>query len=76
MGAKTVVGIDPGVRTGCKIAVVDHTGKFLVDTVIYPHPPQNAKVESAKIIDAIIEQFQVEFIAIVMGHLVGKHSSF
>lgn len=67
LGAKTVVGIDPGVRTGCKIAVVDHTGKFLVDTVIYPHPPQNAKVESAKIIDAIIEQFQVEFIAIGNG---------
>lgn len=67
LGAKTVLGIDPGVRTGCKIAVVDYTGKFLVDTVIYPFPPQNAKVESAKIIDAIIEQFKVEFIAIGNG---------
>lgn len=67
LGAKTVVGVDPGVRTGCKIAVVDHTGKFLVDTVIYPHPPQNNKIESAKIMEAIIEQFNVEFIAIGNG---------
>lgn len=67
LGAKTVVGVDPGVRTGCKIAVVDHTGKFLVDTVIYPFPPQNAKAEAAKMMDAIIEQFNVEFVAIGNG---------
>ncbi|EQC48432.1 Tex-like protein N-terminal domain protein [Bacteriovorax sp. BSW11_IV] len=67
LGPKAVIGLDPGVRTGVKVAVVDNTGKFLVDTVVYPHPPQNNKKESAQIIDAIIEQFKVEYIAIGNG---------
>ena len=40
-GQLAVLGIDPGIRTGCKIAVVDETGKFLDHTVIYPHRPKN-----------------------------------
>ena len=36
----TVLGIDPGIRTGCKIAVVDETGKVLATTTIYPHAPK------------------------------------
>jgi uncharacterized protein len=67
VGAKTILGIDPGVRTGCKLAIVDKTGKFLVDTVIYPFPPQNNVKESIQILDAIIEQFKVENIAIGNG---------
>lgn len=67
LGPKAVIGLDPGVRTGVKVAVVDNTGKFLVDTVVYPHPPANNKKESAQIIDAIIEQFKVEYIAIGNG---------
>ncbi|CBW26637.1 putative transcriptional accessory protein [Halobacteriovorax marinus SJ] len=67
LGAKAVLGMDPGVRTGVKLAVVDNTGKFLVDTVVYPHPPKNHVVESAKIIEAIIDQFGIEYIAIGNG---------
>ncbi|MGZ3807563.1 MAG: Tex family protein [Bacteriovorax sp.] len=67
LGPKSVVGVDPGVRTGCKIAIVDNTGKFLADCVIYPHEPQMKVKESATILDAIIEQFKVEHIAIGSG---------
>ena len=47
-GAVSVLGIDPGIRTGCKIAVVDVTGKFLEDTVIYPHAPKNDTAGAAR----------------------------
>ena len=40
-GPKAVLGLDPGIRTGCKIAVVDATGKLLETTTIYPHQPRN-----------------------------------
>ena len=67
LGSKAVLAMDPGVRTGVKLAVVDKTGKFLVDTVVFPHPPKNHKIESAKIVEAIIEQFDIEYIAIGNG---------
>lgn len=67
LGPKTVLGVDPGVVTGCKIVVVDNTGKFLVDTVIFPHPPKNFVNQSAKILEAMIEQFNVEYVAIGNG---------
>lgn len=67
LGSKAVLGMDPGVRTGVKLAVIDKTGKFLVDTVVYPHPPKNHVVESAKIVEAIIDQFGIEYIAIGNG---------
>ncbi len=67
LGPKAVIGVDPGIRTGCKIAIVDNTGKFLGDCVIYPHEPQMKVKESATIIEAIIEQFKVEHIAIGNG---------
>lgn len=67
LGPKAVIGVDPGVRTGCKIAVVDNTGKFLADCVIYPHEPQMKVKESAMILTAIIEQFKVHHISIGNG---------
>ena len=67
LGSKTVLGIDPGVRTGLKLVVIDQTGKYIVDHVVYPHPPQNDKVNAAKILDAMIDQFKVEYIAIGNG---------
>ncbi len=67
LGPKSVIGVDPGVRTGCKIVIVDNTGKFLADCVIYPHEPRMQVKESATILDAIIEQFKVEHIAIGSG---------
>jgi uncharacterized protein len=67
LGPKSVIGVDPGVRTGCKIVIVDNTGKFIADCVIYPHEPRNQVKESAQILSAIIEQFKVEHIAIGSG---------
>jgi protein Tex len=64
---KIVLGVDPAYRTGCKLAVVDDTGKVLEIGVIYPHPPVNkAEAAKQKIID-IIKNHQVQMIAIGNG---------
>jgi uncharacterized protein len=63
---KTVAGIDPGFRTGCKIAVVDATGKFLGGVTIYPHQPQNQWGEAKKTLLKLMEQ-QVDILAIGNG---------
>lgn len=53
---KTVVGIDPGFRTGCKLALVDATGKFLGGTTIYPHEPQKRRKEAKEVLLKLLEQ--------------------
>jgi len=64
---KTVLGVDPAYRTGCKLAVVDDTGKLLHVGVVYPTPPQN-KVEEAKAtVKRIVEDYGVDLIAIGNG---------
>jgi uncharacterized protein len=67
LGSKAVLGIDPGVRTGCKVVIVDNTGKFMGDHVIYPHEPRLDKVGSAQILTKMIEMFNIEYIAIGNG---------
>ncbi len=62
-----VLGLDPAYRTGCKIAVVDETGKVLITTVIYPTPPQSKLEQSKAVIKALIERFNVSIIAIGNG---------
>lgn len=64
---RVVLGLDPAFRTGCKIAVVDETGKVLDTTVIYPTPPQNKKAEAAKTLKALIEKHGVTLISIGNG---------
>ncbi len=64
LGSKSVMGVDPGIRTGCKIAVVDLTGNFLFDYVIYPDRNPG---ETAKILDALCDKFKIEHIAIGNG---------
>jgi uncharacterized protein len=66
-GALAVLGIDPGIRTGCKIAVVDETGKFLAHDVIYPHAPKNDTEGAARILKALIARHRVRAIAIGNG---------
>jgi uncharacterized protein len=66
-GALSVLGIDPGIRTGCKIAVVDETGKFLAHDVIYPHQPKNDTEGSARTLKAMIAKHNVRAIAIGNG---------
>ena len=66
-GALSVLGIDPGIRTGCKIAVVDDTGKLLGHDVIYPHQPKNDTVGAARTLKALIAKHNVRAIAIGNG---------
>ncbi|MEF9984455.1 MAG: Tex family protein [Oscillospiraceae bacterium] len=61
------LGLDPAYRTGCKIAVVDHTGKVLDTTVIYPTPPQSKVEEASKTIKNLIMKYGVSIIAIGNG---------
>lgn len=67
LGHKVVLGIDPGYRTGCKVAVVDENGKFLDNSVIYPVPPKQKIAEAKKIIIDLAKKYGVEVIAIGSG---------
>ncbi len=64
---KTVLAIDPAYRTGCKIAVVDPTGKVLATTVIYPTPPQNKVEEAKKTLKSLIQKHGVQVLSIGNG---------
>ncbi len=64
---QVVMGIDPAYRTGCKIAVVDQTGKVLATTAIYPHAPQNHWREALNALALLIKQQHVTLIAIGNG---------
>lgn len=67
LSARTVMGIDPGYRTGCKVAVVDGTGKYLEGTTIYPTPPLKKVRESIQTMDRLIDAHGVALIAIGNG---------
>ncbi len=64
---RVVMGIDPGYRTGCKVAVVDPTGKVLGTHTIYPHPPQKRWDEAKALLEAAIDASGVEVLAIGNG---------
>ena len=67
MKDKMVLGFDPAYRTGCKLAVVDNTGKKLDIKVIYPHEPRNEKEKSKKILLDLIDKYNIDIIAIGNG---------
>lgn len=64
---KVTLGLDPAYRTGCKIAVVDGTGKVLDTTVIYPTPPQNKIEEAKESLKKLIKKYNVDIISIGNG---------
>jgi uncharacterized protein len=66
-GPISVLGIDPGLRTGCKLAVVDETGKFLAHDVMYPFTSKNGPEQAAKVMEKIMAQHNVRAIAIGNG---------
>ena len=66
-GAKTVMGLDPGIRTGVKVAVVDATGKLLATTTVYPHEPRRQWDQSLAELGALCLKHHVELIAIGNG---------
>ncbi|WP_020063274.1 Tex family protein [Bacillus sp. 123MFChir2] len=67
MKGKVVLAVDPAYRTGCKLSVVDDTGKVLHIDVIYPHPPVQKYEEAKKKCISILEKYKVEVIAIGNG---------
>jgi len=64
---KITMGFDPAYRTGCKIAVVDGTGRVLDTTVVYPTPPQKKTAEAEKVLLTLIKRHNIEAIAIGNG---------
>ncbi|MGO1626736.1 MAG: Tex family protein [Halomonadaceae bacterium] len=66
-GPKVTLALDPGLRTGCKVAVVDATGQFLANTTIYPHAPQNRWREALTELSHLAQQHGVELIAVGNG---------
>lgn len=64
---KTVLALDPAYRTGCKIAVMDETGKPLATTVVYPTPPQNKTKEAEEVLRKLIAAHDVDLIVIGNG---------
>ncbi len=64
---KVIMGLDPAYRTGCKIAVIDETGKVLDTCVVFPTPPQNKKEEAEKKLLSMIEKYKVDVISIGNG---------
>ncbi|SDW36507.1 uncharacterized protein SAMN05421781_1151 [Marinococcus luteus] len=67
MKGKTVLGVDPAYRTGCKLSVVDGNGRLLEVGVIYPVPPRNKVTEAKKEVFALIEKYNIQVIAIGNG---------
>jgi uncharacterized protein len=64
---KVILGLDPAYRTGCKLTVVDPTGRVLDTAVIYPTPPQNRTEEARQVLQRLIDKHQVDVIAIGNG---------
>lgn len=67
MKNKMVLGVDPAYRTGCKLAVIDETGKLLEVAVIYPHPPKSDQAGSKKIMQRLTAKYPIEIMAIGNG---------
>lgn len=67
LGAKRTMGIDPGFRTGCKVVCLDAQGNLLYNDTIYPHPPQSDVAGASRKISRLIEQYNIEAIAIGNG---------
>ena len=66
-GAQTVMGIDPGIRTGCKVAIVDATGKLLETTTIYPHEPRRDWDGSLRTLEKLCRKHDVTLVSVGNG---------
>ncbi|MFT4713687.1 MAG: hypothetical protein ACJAVI_001891 [Candidatus Azotimanducaceae bacterium] len=66
-GQKVTIGLDPGLRTGVKLAVVDSTGQFVDSATIYPHAPQNKWQASIAVLESLVRKHNVELLAIGNG---------
>ncbi|WP_087023328.1 Tex family protein [Thaumasiovibrio subtropicus] len=75
-GPRCTLALDPGLRTGCKVAVVDSTGKLLDTATIYPHQPQRQVAQSAATVSALLAKHNVDLIAIGNGTASRETDSF
>ncbi len=66
-GPRTTMGLDPGFRSGVKVAIVDNTGKYIANDVIYPHQPQNQYAQAMQKLAVLAKQYNVELISIGNG---------
>ncbi len=64
---KIIMGIDPGFRTGCKVAVIDKTGRYVDGTTIFPHPPQGEYFQAKSVVRNLLKIHHVDIIAIGNG---------
>ena len=67
LAGKTILGWDPAFKTGCKLAIIDETGKVLETALIYPTEPQNKVTESKKVVRDLIKKHDIDVIAIGNG---------
>ena len=67
LGQKRIMGIDPGFRTGCKVVCLAENGDLLKNTNIYPHPPQNKKFETEQELKMLVDQYDINAIAVGNG---------
>jgi protein Tex len=67
LGAKRILAIDPGFRTGCKIVCLDEQGNFLHNSTIYPHPPQHETSQSSSELKFLVEKYAIQAIGIGNG---------
>lgn len=67
LGAKRILAIDPGFRTGCKVVCLDESGGLLTNTTIYPHPPQSERDKAAAKIYELVQAYKIQAIAIGDG---------
>jgi len=67
VGEKRTLAIDPGFRNGCKLAVLDEHGALLAHEIIFPHPPQNERIKSLQRLEALIDDFGIEAVAVGNG---------
>ncbi|AKG23554.1 Tex family protein [Calothrix sp. 336/3] len=66
-GMKPTMGVDPGFRTGCKVVVLDQTGKFLEYQAVFPHQAKEQRAKAAQTLKNLITKYQIELIAIGNG---------
>lgn len=67
LGQQRVLAIDPGFRTGCKIVCLDESGNLLINTTIYPHPPQNEEAAALHKLRQLVQKYDIQAIAVGNG---------
>ncbi|MFT5168735.1 MAG: hypothetical protein ACI8P3_003980 [Saprospiraceae bacterium] len=67
LGQKSILALDPGFRSGCKLVCIDQNGDLVYNTTIYPHPPQNQSFEAMDTVKSLVDKYKVSTIAVGNG---------